>query len=558
LNVTLIGILLRFSPASVALATLTGMINGACYSGLIALVNTAIGETTLSKTFLIWSFVTLCLILPLSRVASEMSLIRVAQQVTFDLRIKLCRQILAARLRDLESIGAPSFIAALTDDISTLTNAIVQIPIFIIQLSIVVGCLVYMGWLSLMAFGAVFVFLVLALISYQLIASRGEPPLRRARQEQNTLFRHLRALTEGVKELKLHRCRREAFLNRVLQPTAATYQRQNIIGGAIYSVANSWGVFLSFALFGFLLFALPQVNEIDRQILTGYTITLLYLVINLSVLFTMPPVLSRASIALKNLESLGLSLSASSKESEHANQSDPEPRWESLELIGVTHLYHREMENSAFTLGPLDLSLRPGEMVFLVGGNGSGKTTLAKLIAGLYVPLGGEIRFNGQSITDENRDLYRQYFTVVFSDFFLFDSLLGLDSTDLTLRANAYLAKLQLDHKVQIRDGMLSTTELSQGQRKRLALLTGYLEDRPIYIFDEWASDQDPLFKEIFYFHLLPELKARGKAVVVISHDDRYYNVADRIIKLDYGQLVYDQSFGHSEVYDPNLIYNPL
>jgi len=96
---------------------------------------------------------------------------------------------------------------------------------------------------------------------------------------------------------------------------------------------------------------------------------------------------------------------------------------------------------------------------------------------------------------------------------------------------------LRLAKKVSIQNGTLSTTELSQGQRKRLALLTAYLEDRPIYFFDEWAADQEPAFKEVFYFDILPALKSRGKAVIVISHDDRYYSVADRVIKLESGHM---------------------
>jgi putative ATP-binding cassette transporter len=190
-----------------------------------------------------------------------------------------------------------------------------------------------------------------------------------------------------------------------------------------------------------------------------------------------------------------------------------------------------------------------------VGGNGSGKTTLAKLLAGLYIPESGEIRLNGQLITDDLREHYRQYFSVVFSDFFLFESLLGLDDSELDSKARDYLSKLQLEHKVNLENGVLSTTDLSQGQRKRLALLTAYLENRPIYIFDEWAADQDPLFKEIFYYQLLPELKARNKTVVVISHDDRYYHVADRIVKLDFGEIVRDEALTGSE---QPLIESPL
>ncbi|MFY9571046.1 MAG: ABC transporter ATP-binding protein, partial [Blastocatellia bacterium] len=110
--------------------------------------------------------------------------------------------------------------------------------------------------------------------------------------------------------------------------------------------------------------------------------------------------------------------------------------------------------------------------------------------------------------------------------------------------ARDYLARLELDNKLEINDGVLSTTNLSQGQRKRLALLTAYMEDRAVYVFDEWAADQDPLFKRVFYYHLLPDLKARGKMVLVISHDDQYYHVADRIVKLEYGKIEYDRVNG--------------
>jgi putative ATP-binding cassette transporter len=210
---------------------------------------------------------------------------------------------------------------------------------------------------------------------------------------------------------------------------------------------------------------------------------------------------------------------------------------EGIELSGVVHSYQGARDNN-FTLGPIDLSFSPGELVFLVGGNGSGKTTLAKLLTGLYAPEAGEIRLDGELVTDANRDLFRQNFAAVFSDFFLFDSLLGLHVPELDAQARNYLERLYLDHKVQIDNGRFSTLDLSQGQRKRLALLTAYLEDRNIYLFDEWAADQDPMFKEVFYYQLLPELKTKGKTVIVISHDDRYYNVADRVIKLENGKLV--------------------
>jgi putative ATP-binding cassette transporter len=204
-----------------------------------------------------------------------------------------------------------------------------------------------------------------------------------------------------------------------------------------------------------------------------------------------------------------------------------------------------------FTLGPLDLTFARGEIVFIIGGNGSGKTTFIKLLTGLYAPEAGTILLDGKAVTLDTSDAYRQHFSVVFADFFLFDELLGLTTPTIDDQARRYLDRLKLADKVRIENGRLSTIELSQGQRKRLALLTAYLEDRPVYVFDEWAADQDPYFKNIFYLQLLPELKAQGKTIFVISHDERYYHLADRTIKLEDGQVVSDtRHAGHDVLAD--------
>jgi len=192
----------------------------------------------------------------------------------------------------------------------------------------------------------------------------------------------------------------------------------------------------------------------------------------------------------------------------------------------------------SFTLGPINCAINPGELVFVIGGNGSGKSTFVKVLAGLYTPQDGEIRLNGTTVTEKSREWYRDQYSVVFADFFLFNKLLGLHGPEIDIRARTYMSLLAMDEKVEVRDRTFSTIDLSQGQRKRLALVTAYLEDRSIYVFDEWAADQDPQYKEIFYLKLLPDLRARGKTIVVITHDDRYFHLGDRVIKLEYGKMV--------------------
>ncbi|MET7772927.1 ATP-binding cassette domain-containing protein [Nocardia sp. NPDC005366] len=196
------------------------------------------------------------------------------------------------------------------------------------------------------------------------------------------------------------------------------------------------------------------------------------------------------------------------------------------------------VDDSGFRLGPIDLVFEPGQITFIVGGNGSGKSTLAKLITGLYVPRSGSVALNGEKIDHENIEWFRQNCSAIFSDFHLFEDYLGFDRPGIDDEVHRYLEELQIAHKVTVQNGRLSTIALSQGQRKRLALLTALLEDRQIYLFDEWAADQEPRFREVFYDEILTDLKRRGKTVIVITHDDRYFDRADQLVKLDFGRVV--------------------
>jgi len=531
---------LKYSRLLIALIIVVGVIGGLCSTSLIAVVNAALNRGNSPAGNLLWAFIGLCVILPLSRFSSALLLNKLTSNSSRDLRIRLSRRILATPLKNLEEIGVHRLQTVLTYDIPTIGMTFPFLPSLCVNLVVFTSCLIYLAWLSWSLFLGLIGLMVLGVISYQAPLGKGMYYFRLLRQEADALAGHYHALVEGVKELKLHNRRREAFFTELLEPTTKAMERYGVTGNLITAAALSWGQVLVFLLIGLLLFAGPAIGIISSKVLTGYTLSMLYMVGPLEAVLNIFPALGRAGVSMEKVEKLGLSLDSLPDE-KSSHQVSQDHGWESLELVGVTHTYRREQEETNFELGPIDLSFRPGEITFLTGGNGCGKTTLAKLITSLYAPESGEIRFNGQPVTEENCDSYRQNFSMVFYDFHLFESLLGLDSTDLDARAQDYLARLQLDHKVTVKNGALSTTELSAGQRKRLALLTAYLEDRPIYIFDEWAADQDPAFREFFYYQILPELKARGKMALVISHDDRYYHLGDRVIKLDYGRVEFDR-----------------
>jgi putative ATP-binding cassette transporter len=538
-------LLLRKSPVLVVLAIVAGVVSGASNAGLLALMNTAI-HTPRPWTHerMVWQFAALCLVLPGARACSAYILATLGQNTVLELRSQLSRRILAAPLLRLEEIGSHRLLAALTQDVTTIVMSMQILPLMFVHGAVVVGSLIYLGWLSGKVLLIVLGFLLVGVVTYQIPMLRANAYQRRARDEADELYGHFRAITGGFKELKLHYPRQDGLIQG-LDVTGRVLKRLSVIAATIYSAAGGWGQLVLFGMIGCIIFLVPSFQAVGLQTMTGYALVLLYMMTPLEVMLESIPHLARAQVSFRKIDELGLSLDEARGPALRLPGSPvPAQRtdWGSLELAGVTHAYHREGEDEPFTLGPIDLTVWQGETLFLVGGNGSGKTTLAKLLLGLYAPEAGELRFDGRPVTDANRADYLHQFAAVFSDFYLFESLLGMESPELDALASRYLSRLHLSHKVRVEGGKLSTTALSQGQRKRLALLTAYLEDRPIYLFDEWAADQDPVFKEVFYLELLPELKARGKTVIVISHDDHYYGVADRIVKLDYGRIEYDGS----------------
>ncbi len=523
---------------------LAGVASGFANIALLVSINTAIARGG-PASGLGLRFVALCAALPLFRLASQTLLIYLSQRSMMQARLQLSRRILAAPLRQLENVGPHRLMTVLTTDIQQIVEALAQLPLLFMHVAITLGCLVYVGWLSPTAMAYVVLFLVGGVASYRFPIGRAMVFFGRARRETDGFLKNMRALTEGTKELKMSGLRREVYLQDV-ESNVAALQREARNGGVLFSAASSWGQVLFFILVGLMVFVVPRGQEMPTATLIGLTLALFHMMTPLEVLLNMLPILGRATISARAVESLGLSLAKEANEAALPTSSESVRAGGQIELVGLRHTYRAEGEggeSESFTLGPISLLFPPGEIVFLVGGNGSGKTTLAKILLGLYPPEDGEIRFAGRPVTDADRAGYRDRFAVVFSDFFLFERMVGAHAEEggLDEAARRYLARLRLTAKVRIDEGRLSTIELSQGQRKRLALLAAYLEDRPIYLFDEWAADQDPFFKQVFYRELLPELKSRGKTVFVISHDDHYYDVADRLIKLDGGKVEFDR-----------------
>jgi len=531
--------LLRHSKSQMLLASSIIVLTGFGMMALLYIINKFIAGKDLPAS-VPWVFFAICAFIILGRVSSSYVVGRMAAQSLFELRMQLVRSVLSVPLKKIEEIGVDRILPALTADVGRINNAMGGFPFFLRNIIVLVCSLIYMALLSWPSFIAVAGFMCLVIGVYYLLSQPARAYHQRARREWDKLFGHFRSLVHGIKEFKQHSRKQSEFTSELVEPSEKTFGREGLSGATIQTIAASISQTMAFLAFGLLFFVLPAFIEIDKEVLVSYAFLLIFMIGPVEGILVWLPTLQTADVSMEAIEKLGLSLGP-------AQESKPrdgkpwvaEQNWQSLELREVTHSYFREKEDSRFTLGPISLALNRGELVFIVGGNGSGKTTLVKVLTGLYPPESGSILFNGETVSDGNRDRYRDLFSVVYADFYLLEHLLGLDGK-IAGKAQHYLEVLQLNHKVQVKDNKFSTVELSQGQRKRLALLVAYLEDRPIYVFDEWAADQDPHFKEIFYTELLPELKSRGKTVVVVSHDDKYYPLADRLFKLEYGKAPVD------------------
>jgi putative ATP-binding cassette transporter len=537
------------APNKVFFSMLLGALAGICYSLLIPLVLVSIvpasGKdglgTNMTRSFL-WMevsnykfallFISICLLVLFCRTVSQTLLTRVALDATSELRIKTYRQIMQAPIAELEKMGSSKLIVAITTDVTRIVAGATVVPHVLISLVTLAGMLGYLYVLSSDIFWLVIKAMIFGIVTYQVPILIGNKYFKRGRAKIDALQESIRGLIYGVKELKLNKVKRDRYFDEILLANEKAVLSNSKLANTIVVASGSYGDLLCFFVVGLLAYVFVSSHSITTEALIGTIMAMLYITGPVAVILNAMPSIAMAKVSLRSITRV---FNALSKE-EAVEEIRPLPEWNTVRFSNVS--YHYTNEDGGFTLGPIDMELARGEITFIVGGNGSGKSTLCKLLALHYTPSSGEIHFGGVKMDRESLNSGRQYVSAIFTDYYLFDRLLSnLHAVDEKL-VNRYLTELEIERKVKVENGRFSTLALSDGQKKRLALLVTFLEDRDIYIFDEWAADQDPMFKQVFYHHILAELKARNKVVVVISHDDRFFNLADTLVTMEEGKLL--------------------
>lgn len=518
-----------------AVAVAAGLLGGACTSGLVALIHRSIKAAVLPPTWVL-GFFALWAGHGALGVLSSIAVARMTQEVMLDLRLDLGQRLLGSSLATVEGIGEARLLAVFTHVIDTLSHSLERLPTLMTRLALLIGLYAYMAWQAPQLFAVFVAGMGLGALAYVVPLAAYRRYQRHALAAHDDHLRQFRALVGGIKELLQNRHRERALLQRHLQPTGERLKQLTLRTVLMDAAVERWGEMYALLVLALMLFVLPGWTGIARAEVGDFLLLLLFSLGPMTTVIGFAFSLQQFGAAAGRLQQIGMALSAPA--SATPSPALPVDGPLALGFDAVAYAHAGNASDEPFHLGPVSFYIEGPAVLFITGGNGSGKSTLAKLLCGLYAPQAGVITVNGLAIEAGNRDAYRQLFATVFFDFFLFDTLLGLEDQVDDARANELLARLQLGRKVAVADGVFSTLNVSQGQRRRLALLVALLEDRPVYVFDEWAADQDTRFKRFFYRELLPDLKRQGRIVVVITHDDTFYDVADHVLKLVDGRLV--------------------
>ncbi len=471
---------------------------------------------------------------------SSYSMTKLGQKIIHNLRIQLSDSFLKASFETMEQ-NQKKILPVLTSDIATIAHSVNRLPQVSTGIALIIGISAYMIWynpfLSITTV-LLFLFIFLCIFLFTKIAS---PYIKKyseqARIQISELYHHFHGLVYGIKELVLNKQSKKRFLSDFIIPTSKlenkSYLKENMIG-AVVSGATNMIILLGIAG---LIIAIYNIDSIAIEDFSKHLTLVLFTLAPLSIATSFINSLKRLEVSLEHIKDAGLNLIEDSYNEGLATLDEGHDKENIISLKKIEHSYYHRDEEEHFTLGPIDLDIKRNEILFIVGGNGSGKTTLAKLLLSLYHPLKGDVLYEGQKITENNLSTFRSKFSAVFVDSYLFENFLNIDKEYLKEYGEKLLKLFQLTKKVKIKDHRFTTKNLSDGQKRRLALIISILENKEIYMLDEWAANQDPQFKEILYVEILPLLKKMGKTLIVITHDDKYFQNSDRVIKIIDGHI---------------------
>jgi len=529
------------------MTALSGVANGL----LLALINSgaeeAAGGEVQARMFALY-LITFAIYVVALRYALTRAVAAVEQALQ-KVKLRIIDKVRRVDLRFIEEGGGISTYAPLTQDASLISQGVVML-VYAGQSVLLLGFSgLYLAYLStpslivaLLVFG---IGIPIYLIHYQETARE----LEQAADKDGMFFERFTGILSGFKELKLNRRESDDVFAHVREAARAATDLKLSSNGRMVSDMILASTTIYMVLMS-AVFVIPALLPEESDTIHKVASTILFVIGPLGMLVSAIPIIAKTDTAVSSLYRLEARLDAAASDAEDNTPVQVLNEFASIELQDLRFHYADHEGRMLFPAGPFDLTLRRGETVFVVGGNGSGKSTLLKLLTGLYRPEQGCILLDGVLLTPADYPHYRTLFTSVFADFHLFERLYGIPDLD-PAEVNAWLKEMQLERKTRYDNQGFTNLDLSTGQKKRLAFIAAVLKKRPICVFDELAADQDPEFRRHFYEQVLPGLKANGRTLVVVSHDDQYFNAADRVLRVKDGQVAeidWSLAGGHLEL----------
>ncbi|RLB10278.1 MAG: hypothetical protein DRG39_06630 [Deltaproteobacteria bacterium] len=527
----------RISATLVIMTITAGIANGLAVATAIIAAGTLKEGELHFRTFLL--FCSLMALFCLSKRYSMNESIKIVEESMKRVRFRILKKLRTSNLLNLESIDKGIFFSALASDASTISQSTSMAINAVSSTVMLIFIIIYIAFMSLKA-----LFITIAIITFMvLMYLSNEKKVAAAFEEsvkcENRFMDNLRGLLDGFKELKLNRKKYIDFDKSELSPVIDASKQHRIDAGLRLNVTILLAQTFLLISIGGLLFILPQIDQSQIPLIPRLIALIIFSATPISDFAMAIPAVSKAEASINNIHTLEALIDIGQSRVEQLCEEQPikELKWDKIVLDKVFFQFPERDNSRPFSIGPIDVEFHKGEIVFIIGGNGSGKSTFLKVLTSLYAPTSGRILLDDTEVTPYNKASYRNLFSAIFTDYYLFKRLLGIDYPDNEL-ISYLLDKMELSHKTSIENGVITSLDLSTGQKKRLALIISILEDKPIMIFDEWAADQDPTFRKFFYDVLLQELKAKGKTIIAVTHDDRYFYAADKIYKMEYGKFI--------------------
>lgn len=467
-------------------------------------------------------------------------MIKLTYELGNELNLSIFNKLRLKSYREFLNLGEEKVRTALTDITTLQSFPQVFIEVFNSCIMVVIG-VAYLFYVHPIAAAIVFLVLLVLAVIYSIRNVSIEQDLNRSRDLANVYEENINDFLRGFREIKMNTKRSDTIFNDYLTKNRNEVKELTVKTVTKFLVNDLMGNYAGYVIIGIILFALPATVSMSPEARINFIVTFLYLLTPIVGLVLALYELTKMNVAITRLNQFNEILGVKHGEVlNHGDMTNINASFKSIQFENVTFEYYNEEKKQLFKLGPINLTIKKGESIFIAGGNGSGKSTFIMLLAGLYKPTAGKIFLNGIQITEENYSYYRDQISCIFTDNYLFsENYNNFDYTKKQEELNALIKEMEMQNVFEINEEKVKVN-LSKGQQKRVAFIYSMIENKDILILDEWAAEQDPEFKAYFYNTIIPKLKEQGKTVIAVTHDDAYFHQAERMIKFNFGRITSD------------------